>query len=281
MSADSLARAHVNKLVAKSGSSFLIGMRVLPPPRRAAMHALYAFCREVDDIADGPGTAEEKLAALAEWRRELALLYEGRATQPTARMLQPAIEAHGLPCGEFLEILEGMEMDAAGPIVAPSRDELTVYCRRVAVAVGQLSLLIFGAPKAAASGLAVELGTALQLTNILRDLSEDAEQGRLYLPAELLEAAGVGHGAPRDVLADPALPEACRALAKEARAHFDSARGQFAGEERRALRPAAVMMAVYESLLDRLERRGWHPPLERPRIPTATKAWLMLRHGLF
>ncbi|MFN0023483.1 MAG: squalene/phytoene synthase family protein [Parvularculaceae bacterium] len=197
------ARQHASNAVRKSGTSFAAGMAILPKPRRAAMHAIYAFCREVDDIADDPAlSAGDKRARLADWRQEIDRLYQGRATYSAAVALVEPVRAFDLPRGEFLMMIDGMEMDADGPIVAPSFERLFAYTRRVAGAVGLLSMPVFGAPKGAASDrFALALGDALQLTNILRDIAEDAGVGRVYLPAELLEkykapkAAGLVGGA--------------------------------------------------------------------------------------
>lgn len=205
---DSRAAARAaTQSVKKSGTSFAAGMAILPRPRRAAMHAIYAFCREVDDIADDERmSAGEKHARLDEWRREIDRLYAGRPALPAGVALLEPVRAYDLPKNEFLMMIEGMEMDADGPIVAPSFDRLFAYTRRVAGAVGLLSMPVFGAPKGAASDrFALALGDALQLTNILRDVAEDAKIGRVYLPAELLERHGapMGPQAIADVLASP------------------------------------------------------------------------------
>ena len=275
------ARVHARVVAARSGSSFLWGMRILPRPRREAMYAIYAFCREVDDIADEPGATADKLAALDAWRAEIARLYEGRTRHPTARALLPAVEAYGLPKGELLAVIDGMEMDAREAMAAPSLADFELYCRRVAGAVGRLSVRAFGAREPEADELALVLGEALQVTNILRDLDEDAARGRLYLPAELLDEAGITERAPAAVLADPALPRVCAVLVDRARARFARSRVLLAACDRRPLRPALLMMEVYRRLLDRLERRGWAPPRQRVRISKAEKIWTAVRYGLF
>src|SRR5262249_35550418 len=156
------------------------------------------------------------------------------------------------------------------------------YCARVAGAVGRLSVRAFGVETARADDLAGSLGRALQLTNILRDLAEDAERGRLYLPRELLSAHGVPTGdPPAAALAHPALPAVARALAAIAYDHFAAATDAMADCPRRAIRPAAVMEAVYRALLDRLVRSGWTDVRRRVRVPDAVKLWLIVRHGFF
>ena len=273
-------RSHVQDVVARSGSSFTAGMRVLPKARREAMYAIYAFCREVDDVADEGGTRDEKLAQLIEWRAEIDRLYAGRPTRPTTRALARPVADYELPKEEFLALIDGMEMDAREAMVAPSWEELTLYCRRVAGAVGMLSIHAFGAREPAARDLAVVLGEGLQLTNILRDLDEDAAEGRLYLPREALDAAGIADRAPDAVMAHPALPEVCRRLAERAEANFARTEVLLGQCHRRALRPCILMMEVYRRILARLRARGW----ERPRGPVGLakpeKLWIVLRHGL-
>ena len=277
---DASAAATVRKIVARSGSSFLWGMRLLPRVRRDAMHALYAFCREVDDIADGPGEPDERMRGLGAWRTEIEALYAGRPSRPVARALAPAVAAFNLPRPEFLAIIEGMEMDVAGTMRAPSATELDTYCRRVAGSVGLLSIRAFGAAEPEAHTLALVLGRALQLTNILRDLAEDAALGRLYLPRELLAAHGIETREPAAALAHPGLPGACAEIAAEARAGYTETRRLLAHCDRRRLRPSVAMMEVYERILDLLEARGWREPGRGVHVSSAEKLWISVRLGL-
>ena len=277
---DAAAAARVRHIVARSGSSFRWGMRILPRARREAMYAIYAFCREVDDIADGPGGTDGRVLRLAEWRTEIGALYAGRPSRPVARALAPAVAAYGLPRGEFVAIIEGMEMDVQGTMRAPSAAEFDAYCRRVAGAVGLLSVRVFGATEPEARTLAVVLGRALQLTNILRDLAEDAELGRLYLPRELLRAHGIEASEPAAALAHPGLAAACAELAADARAGFAETRRLLARCDKRRLRPSVAMMEVYERILSRLEARGWRQPGREVRVSSAEKLWIAVRLGL-
>lgn len=270
------ARKHVRRVVARSGSSFSAGMKVLPRKRRDAMYAVYAFCREIDDIADEGGSQAEKLAALEEWREELERLFEGHPTFPTAIALLDPVREFILPKDEFLMLIEGMEADARGPIQAPSMEELLSYCRKVAGAVGMLSIRIFGARvDEAATKFAVSLGDALQLTNILRDVTEDEEMDRLYLPKELLDLHGIGSYDPQAVLSDPKLGAVCSDVAGVARERFGEARLALELLDWRVMRPALLMMGVYEYTLDRLEERGWdqvHVPLNISKWEKAVTA---------
>lgn len=274
------AETHVHDVVVRSGSSFYWGMRLLPTAKRKAMFAIYAFCREVDDVADGDAPAAIKLAELGAWRREIDALFAGRPAHPTTRALVAPVQRFDLPRAEFHAMIDGMEMDASDRMCAPAMAALTRYCRCVAGAVGMLSIRVFGARGAEIEQGAVALGEALQLTNILRDLTEDAARGRLYLPRELLLEHGVPVAEPMAVLRDPALPAVCGALAERARGRFAEAERRFARADRRRLRPALVMMHVYRRTLDRLIARGW-VRLDQPvRLSRPERLWLALRYGL-
>lgn len=251
--------AEVRAITRGARSSFALGIALLPAERRRAMHALYAFARIVDDIADGPWPAARKRAMLEAWRGEIRLLYQDDAVSAVGRALAPPVAAYDLPEAEFVALIEGMQMDAAGPILAPPMAELRLYSRRVAGAVGLLSMRIFGAWRGAVSErFALALGDALQFTNILRDVAEDARLGRLYLPAELLAAEGVP-ARPETALAHPALPGVCRRLAVLARLEFETARAAIPAHPRARLAPALAMMGSYEAMLGRLADRGFAP----------------------
>ncbi len=176
--------AAVETVVRGAGTSFYRGMRVLPPDRRHAMYAIYAFCRLVDDIADEDGDIADKRARLARWRERIGGLYRGEADGPVTRVLRAATARFALRREDFVAVIDGMEMDAETAIVAPDLATLDLYCDRVAGAVGRLSVRAFGDASPAADRVALALGRALQLTNILRDVDEDAARGRLYLPRE-------------------------------------------------------------------------------------------------
>jgi phytoene synthase len=278
--------AYVKSRVEGAGSSFFWGMRVLPPAKREACFAVYAFCREVDDIADGDAPQQEKRAALAEWRAEIERLYAGAPNRAVTRVLRRAIEDYGLERDAFLALIDGMEMDANGPIRAPSLDELKLYCARVAGAVGRLCVRIFGIPGPEGRALAESLGRALQLTNILRDLVEDADQGRLYLPRELLSAQGISARDPRAALSDARLPLVCAALGAHARASFAEADAIMARLDAVAVRPARIMAEVYKRPLARMTAQGFRN-VTAPRgafvraLGRAEKAVVALRYAFF
>ncbi len=275
------ARDHVHHVVEASGTSFLQGMRLLPEDRREGMFAVYAFCREIDDVADEPAPVAEKMARLREWRREIERIYEGRPQTLTGRALLPIVRDYRLEVGDFLALIEGMQMDAIEDIRAPSLGRLELYCDRVAGAVGRLSIRIFGATEPQAKAVARHLGQALQMTNILRDLKEDAEHGRLYLPEELLAANNVKTREPFEVLRHPALPAICAELAARARGHYQAAAEAMRRCARGPMRPARAMGAIYRAYLGALERRGW-ARLDQPvRLSKLRKLWIALRYGLF
>jgi len=273
-------RETIRHRVEEAGTSFYWAMRLLPRDRRNGMYAIYAFCREVDDIADGDRPVEQKLAALAAWRGEIDNLFDGEARHLVARALLEPTRRFQLRKKDFLAVLAGMEMDAREDIRAPYFASLDLYCARVASAVGHLSVHVFGDAGDAAHRVADSLGRALQLTNILRDLAEDAARGRLYLPREILEQHGIRSAEPAAVLRHPALPAACRDVAAMAEGHFREAARTMEQCSRRAMRPAAVMAAIYRATLSALQRSGWRDPAERVGVPNSQKLWLVLRHGL-
>jgi presqualene diphosphate synthase len=277
---DAVLRETIRQRVEAAGTSFYWAMRLLPRDRRDAMYAIYAWCREVDDIADGDRPVADKLAALWTWREEIEALYAGRPRHLIARALHQPMLCYALRRQDFLAVIDGMEMDARENIRAPDLATLDLYCARVASAVGHLSVHVFGDASPAAHRVADWLGRALQLTNILRDLGEDAQRGRLYLPCEILERHGIRGADPIGVLHDPALPAVCREVAAMAERHFDDAERAMGQCQHRAMRPAAVMGAVYGATLRELLRRGWRDPMAQVALSKSLKLWLALRHGL-
>jgi len=275
---DSL-RETIRRRVEAAGTSFYWAMRMLPKERREGMYAVYAFCREVDDIADD-WPEPERPAGLAMWHDEIEAIYAGHPRQLIARALAAPVARFQLRKQDFHDIIGGMEMDAGEPIRAPDMATLDLYCARVAAAVGHLSVHVFGDPSDAAHDVANALGRALQLTNILRDLAEDAGRGRLYLPRGLLDRHGIRSDDPIFVLNHPALPAVCRDLAAVARSHFAAAETAMARSSHRAMRPAAVMGAFYRAMLDALVEADWRDPEARVSLSKVRKLWLVLRHGL-
>lgn len=252
------AAVYAADIVSRSGTSFAAGMKILSRERREAMFAIYAFAREIDDIADEGGTHDERIAALSEWRREIARCYEGAPRTPVGLALVPAIRRFDLDQHEFEMLIEGMEMDVEGPLVAPSHERLMAYCRRVAGAVGLLSMPVFGAGRGDYEDrFALALANALQLTNILRDIAEDAEMGRVYLPHELLESHGITSRDATEIAVDPRVQDVARELGREARGWFGETQALLTHLNWRELRPALLMMGVYERYLRVMEDRDF------------------------
>lgn len=264
---------------AASGSSFYAAMRILPRAQREAMFQIYSFCRAVDDIADSGAPRAERHAALAQWRGDIDALYRGL---PPAHLAPYAasVKTFGLRRDDFLAIIDGMEMDAAADIRAPDEATLDLYCDRVASAVGRLSVRVFGLPEEDGRTLAHDLGRALQLTNILRDIDEDAAIGRLYLPRERLSAAGIAGNDPKAVAADPRLPAVCAPLVKQAQDYFAAADVVMARHPRQLVRAPRIMAKYYRAILDLLVARGFAPPRAAVRLGTAARLMILLRHGV-
>jgi squalene synthase HpnD len=260
-----------------SGSSFYSGMRILPRPQREAMFEIYAFCRAVDDIADDPGPREPRRGQLQRWRDDIDALYRG-APPPQFAGLAQAVRQFDLQREDFLAVIDGMEMDVVAAIRAPDAATLALYCDRVACAVGRLSVRVFGMERASGLALADHLGRALQLTNILRDLDEDAAMGRLYLPREALRDCGIISTDPAAVLANPMLGEACGVLVRQAEAHFRQAEAIMAQNPRRTVRAPRIMGEAYGLILGRLAARGFAPPRPRVRLPRVRILFIVLRN---
>ena len=269
----------VGAIVQAAGTSFYRGMAILPADRRQAMYAVYAFCRIVDDIADEPAAFASKRPRLDAWRARIEGVYAGRADGPVTRVLLRAVPRFGLRQADFAAVFDGMQMDCETVIVAPGLALLDLYCDRVAAAVGRLSVRAFGDASPAADEVAWHLGRALQLTNILRDVQEDAGRGRLYLPGEYLADAGVP-AEPGLALGHPGLAAVCARVALLAHARFADAHAAMARCERRAMRPARLMGATYAAVLAGLERRGWDRLDQPAKLAKWRKLWIALRHGL-
>ncbi|HEX8416604.1 MAG TPA: presqualene diphosphate synthase HpnD [Methylobacterium sp.] len=262
-----------------AGSSFYTAMRLLPRARREAMYAVYAFCRAVDDVADDGGPADIRAAELDRWRADIDALYAGRPA-PRVEPLVVPIARYGLLRDDFQAVIDGMAMDAFADIVAPDEATLDLYCDRVASAVGRLSVRIFGLPEALGIRLAHHEGRALQLTNILRDIDEDAERGRLYLPREKLAAIGLSDPTPASAIAHPRLAEVCAAVAAEADAHYRETWAIIGRSPRRATKAPRLMAAAYRLYLDALLARGWAPPRARVKPGKLALIGVALRHGI-
>ncbi len=264
-----------------AGSSFYAAMRLMPPAERGAMFAIYAFCRRVDDIADdGKGTRADRKAALDQWRSDIDALYNGTVAPRVAFLARP-VKTYGLRKADFLAVIDGMEMDVTEDIVAPDLPMLDLYCERVASAVGRLSIKVFGMDEGPGDVLSHSLGRALQLTNILRDLDEDAAINRLYLPREYLEEAGISSLDPRQIVEDPAIDKVCRRLAALAHTYYEEAAKILARKPKGLIRTPRLMGAVYSEILRRTEEVGWAPPRTRVSLGKLRLLTIVLKDRLF
>jgi presqualene diphosphate synthase len=260
-----------------SRSSFYTGMRILPRAEREAMFEIYSFCRAVDDIADDPGPRDIRRKQLAGWRSDIDAVYRGAPPQHLLGLAQ-AVRGFDLKREDFIAVIDGMEMDVISDIRAPDGATLDLYCDRVACAVGRLSVRVFGMQPEAGLALAHHLGRALQLTNILRDLDEDAALGRLYLPREALRAAGITASDPNAVLAHPAIGQACAAIVALSKTAFRDADTVMAQNPRRVVRAPRIMGVAYRAILDALIARGFAPPREKVRLPRLKLILIVLRN---
>jgi len=261
-------------------SSFYLAMRILPREQRGAMYAIYAFCRAVDDIADDGGPSAARLAMLDQWRIDIVRLYDGGGPSDLTRELARPLVRFGFRQQDFLDVIDGMEMDVRRKMRGPSWETFELYCDRVASAVGRLSVKIFRVDDEKGILLSHHLGRALQMTNVLRDLDEDAELGRLYLPVEALIGAGIDEKDIGKVLAHPRLGEACMAVADRAGRHFAEASAVMARCRKESVRSPRIMASVYRSLLDKLVARGWRPPRQRVRPSKLQFLSAVVRHGI-
>ena len=264
---------------AASGSSFYAGMRILSRDKREAMYDVYGFCRAVDDIADGDVATDDPSGAMNLWRANINALYDG-GDAGQAAFLAPHVQRFGLKRADFLAVIDGMDMDLQGPVVAPDAATLDLYCDRVASAVGRLSVRIFGMDEKPGIDLAYHLGRALQLTNILRDIDEDAGIGRLYLPREALIAAGMTDLSPRAAIAHPGLPGVAAQLLAQARDHYRAANAIMDTAPRAAVKAPRLMGAAYGDVLARLEKRGFAPPRKRIGVDKLRLIGAVLRWGI-
>jgi phytoene synthase len=277
---DALAELVTQKTRA-AGTSFYWAMRLLEPKRRLAMYAIYAFCRDVDDIVDEPGHEEDKARRLDLWEEDIRALYLGaQPTQPLAAALRPAILSFTLPMDDFIAVIDGCRMDLGEGQVRPTMMHLDLYCDRVAAAVGRLSVRVFGDFVPDCLILANHQGRALQLTNILRDVVVDAQIGRLYLPDELLCKHGILSVEIAEILAHPNLPLVCAELAELAENHFRLAREALKRCSKRAVRPAVIMMEMYWQIYLRCKALGWRPQAEPVKVPKLAKFWCAFRYGV-
>jgi phytoene synthase len=262
-------------LVRKSRSSFYYAFFFLPREKREAIYAVYAFCRVVDDVADDPGEVEAKAERLKGWREELDRCYAGRPTHPITTALRDCLVRYPIPKGYFEELIAGVEMDLTVTRYRTFAD-LTRYCYRVASVVGLMCIEIFGYRHEATKEYAINLGLALQLTNILRDLKTDGRRGRIYLPQEDLERFGVSEDDLLHGRYTPAFFPLMRFEADRARDYFRRAAESLPSEDRKSMVAAEVMGRIYRETLETIARKGFRVFEHRIAPSRARKIYLAL-----
>ena len=270
---------NIKQIVKKSGSSFFWSMRFLPLAKRNAMYTIYAFCRHLDDIVDGDSDMAEKVELIDAWREELNNIYDKKApVTEIGRKIYKNCMRFKLPKEELSRLIEAISMDIPNPIQAPSLEDLYRYCRGVAGVPGSLSLRIFGCQdEELIAQLSDSLGTALQITNILRDVKEDALLNRLYIPREFLEKAGITSRDPLTVVVDKNLAIAREELAQIAIANFNRAQELIAKLDKKTARHVRMIERIYRRYFDMMQKRGWEIISPKPKLGKLSKLSIALR----
>jgi len=258
---------------AASGSSFYYSFLFMDPPRRQAITAFYAFCREVDDVVDDCPDPDLARAKLAWWRMEVGALYEGRPDHPVTHALAASLKQFSFPKEQLLEIIDGMEMDITQGRYVDFK-ELQLYCYRVASVVGLLAAEIQGYRNRLTLKYAHDLGLAFQLTNIIRDVGEDARIGRIYLPLDELARFGVSETDLFEARYSDNFHALMTFQAERAYAYYEKAMAQLPAEDRKAQRTGLIMAAIYRTLLDELVRDGFHVLDRRVSLTPVRKLWI-------
>lgn len=270
---------NIKKMVKKSGTSFFWSMRLLPLGKRNAMYTIYAFFRHIDDIVDGDIATNEKLELMDAWREEIDNIYDKKTPlTEIGRKIYKNCMRFKLPKDEFLKMIDSITMDLPSPVQAPSLDKFYRYCRGVAGVPGNLSLRIFGCDdEKMIEDLATTLGTALQATNILRDVKEDAQADRLYIPKEFLEKANISSHDPLTVVVDKNLAVAREELAKIASSNYDQAYELIKKLDKRTARPVLMIANIYKKYFDMMQNRGWEIISPKPQLSKFKKLTIALQ----
>jgi phytoene synthase len=266
---------YCSRVTRRSRSNFYYAFLFLGKEKRQAMYAVYALCRSVDDVADGTAPVAAKQASLEAWRRELDRCYQGQPEHPITAQLAQSLRRFSIPKEYFEELIAGVEMDLTRTRYA-TFGELYEYCYRVAGVVGLMCIEIFGYRNPKAKDYAVNLGVALQLTNIMRDLRADAERGRIYLPQDELARFGYGEADLLQGVYNPAFVALMRFCGERARRYFHNARQLLAAEDRRSLFAAEIMGTIYYRLLEAIEAAGYRVFDRTIALPTRRKLWIAL-----
>jgi len=268
--------AYCEQKAARSGSSFYYSFLFLPPERRRALVALYAFCREVDDVVDEVHDPDVARAKLAWWRQEIRATFDGTPQHPVARALQGVVAPYGIEASQLAAVVDGMAMDLDHARYVDFA-ELTRYCHHVAGVVGVMSAQIMGYTDPATRDYAHDLGIAFQLTNVIRDVGEDAARGRIYLPQDELARFGVAPSAVLKREGGPQFRELMAFQVERARQWYDRALAKLPAADRRTQRAGLAMAAIYRRLLAEIERDGYRVLDRRIALTPLTKLWVAWR----
>lgn len=269
----------IKNMVKKSGTSFFWSMRLLPRAQREAMYTIYAFFRHIDDIIDSDSPISEKQELIRAWREELDNIYDKKApvTEIGRKIYKNCMRFH-LPKEEFIKLIDSISMDVPNPVQAPSLIKFMKYCRGVAGVPGSLSLRIFGcSDEDVIEELSTKLGNALQITNILRDVKEDAQVNRLYIPKEFLKKAGIIIKDPLAVVVDKNLSIAREELAKIASDDFIKAFELIKKLDKKTARPVKAIAYIYKRYFDIMQNRGWEIISPKPHVGKFLKLCIALK----
>ena len=270
---------NIKQIVKKSGTSFFWSMRFLPTAQRNAMYTIYAFCRHIDDIVDGDTPVAEKMDLLNAWREEMDNIFDKKVpTTEIGRKIYKNCMRFKLPKEEFLRLIDSIGMDVPNPVQAPDLNKFYRYCRGVAGVPGSLTLRILGCKdEKLIDELSTSLGNALQITNILRDVKEDALNNRLYIPKEYLEKAQITATDPMTVVVDKNLVIAREELARQAKANYDKADKMIPLLDKKISRHVRMIESIYRRYFDMMENRGWEVISPKPALGKFKKLSLALR----
>lgn len=270
---------NINRIVKKSGTSFFWSMRLLPKAKRNAMYTIYAFCRHIDDIVDGDAPLNEKMELIKAWREELDNIYDKKApATEIGRKIYKNCMRFKLPKEEFIKLIDSISMDIPNPLQAPNLKKFHKYCRGVAGVPGNLSLRIFGCQdEELIEDLSTSLGTALQITNILRDVKEDAQSNRCYIPKEFLDKAEITSLDPLTIVVDKNLIVAREELAKLANGYFNQAQEQIKVLDKSASRPVRIIANIYKRYFDIMQKRGWEVISPKPHVSKLEKFMIAMK----
>ncbi|MFM7083851.1 MAG: squalene/phytoene synthase family protein [Hyphomicrobium sp.] len=254
-------------------------MRILPKSQREAIYLVYSFCRSVDDIADSEFSKEQRLADINLWRSQINDLYKFRYEGNLTKGYLPVVQKYNLNNEDFFSVLDGMEMDIRNQNTFYDWSSLDRYCDCVASAVGRLSSQIFGIDETSGKALSHHLGRALQLTNILRDIDEDAQMGRFYLPIEELKKQNIYNSNISEIINHVSFSKVCFSITKITDLYFEEAEGIMRKIPRSLVKSPRIMCSVYKSLFHKLKKRGWHLPRNKISIPKSQMFIAIFKYG--